>query len=61
MKMASLSGGDDNKDDEQHASSDTVIFYKQCIDALKGPTDEHRFVGLLLLAKILPKLKKNTD
>ena len=37
--------------------TNAAIFFEQCIGALKGPGDEHRFVGLLLLAKLLPKLK----
>lgn len=59
--MAALSENGNYKGGQQHGPSDTKIFYEQCINALKGPTDEHRFVGLLLLAKILPKLKKNQN
>ena len=39
------------------SQANAAIFFEQCIGALKGPGDEHRFVGLLLLAKLLPKLK----
>ena len=45
--------------DHISAPDHAEIFFEQCIEALKGPSDEHRFVGLLLLAKILPKLKEN--
>ena len=45
--------------DHISAPDQAEIFFEQCIEALKGPSDEHRFVGLLLLAKILPKLKEN--
>ncbi|CAL8468607.1 g8147 [Coccomyxa elongata] len=41
---------------EQHQkeNSSTQVALEECIQLLKGPTDERRFVGLLLVTKLLP-------
>ncbi|BDA43419.1 probable neurochondrin at N-terminal half [Coccomyxa sp. Obi] len=41
---------------EQHQKRDasTHVALEECIQLLKGPTDERRFVGLLLVTKLLP-------
>ena len=48
---------DEKEGSGMDSQANAAIFFEQCIGALKGPGDEHRFVGLLLLAKLLPKLK----